>query len=134
MLLLKMGPEVPSRARRALPALRRSKNEDGRRPSECSRDLNPRMGREHFIIKVWSLFNNVVLLSINNGDAYLITLMIKELVNINFALNLQYLNMLLSIDNLKFTLLMILLTVLLLERHAVIYTPSTFILLTCSIL
>ena len=34
MLLLKMGPEVPSRARRALPALRRSDKEDGRRPSE----------------------------------------------------------------------------------------------------
>ena len=32
-----MGPEVPSRARRALPALRRSEKEDGRRPSECSR-------------------------------------------------------------------------------------------------
>jgi len=31
MLLLKMGPEVPSRA---LPALRRSKKEDGCRPSE----------------------------------------------------------------------------------------------------
>ena len=29
--------EVPSRARRALPALRRSENEDGRSPSECSR-------------------------------------------------------------------------------------------------
>ena len=40
MLLLKMGPEVPSRARRALPALRRSENEDGRRPSECSRTVN----------------------------------------------------------------------------------------------
>ena len=35
-----MGPEVPSRARRALPALRRSENEDGRRPSECSRFIN----------------------------------------------------------------------------------------------
>ena len=34
MLLLKMGPEVPSRARRALPALRRSEKEDGLRPSE----------------------------------------------------------------------------------------------------
>ena len=34
MLLLKMGPEVSSRARRALPALRRSKKEDGHRPSE----------------------------------------------------------------------------------------------------
>ena len=34
MLLLKMGPEVPSKARRALPALRRSEKEDGRRPSE----------------------------------------------------------------------------------------------------
>merc|ERR1712105_580958 len=34
MLLLKMGPEVPSRARRALPALRRSEKEDGRRPFE----------------------------------------------------------------------------------------------------
>ena len=34
-----MGPEVPSRARRALPALRRSENEDGRRPSECSRTI-----------------------------------------------------------------------------------------------
>ena len=32
-----MGPEVPSRARRALPALHRSENEDGRRPSKCSR-------------------------------------------------------------------------------------------------
>merc|ERR1712074_519328 len=40
LLLLKMGPEVPSRARRALPALRRSENEDGRRPSECSRGSN----------------------------------------------------------------------------------------------
>jgi len=30
MLLLKMGPEVSSRARRALPALRRSKKEGGR--------------------------------------------------------------------------------------------------------
>ena len=29
-----MEPEVPSRARRALPALRRSEKEDGRRPSE----------------------------------------------------------------------------------------------------
>ena len=35
-----MGPEVPSRARRALPALRRSENEDGHRPSECSRIQN----------------------------------------------------------------------------------------------
>ena len=34
MLLLKMGPEVSSRARRALPALRRGKKEDGHRPSE----------------------------------------------------------------------------------------------------
>ena len=34
MLLLKMGPEVPSRAPRALPALRRSKKEGGRRPPE----------------------------------------------------------------------------------------------------
>ena len=30
-----MGPEVPSRARRALPALCRSEKEDGRRPPEC---------------------------------------------------------------------------------------------------
>ena len=34
MLLLKMGPEVPSRARRALPALCRSEKEDGHRPSK----------------------------------------------------------------------------------------------------
>ena len=34
MLLLKMGPEVPSRARRALPSVCRSEKEDGRRPSE----------------------------------------------------------------------------------------------------
>ena len=34
MLLLKMRPEVPNRARRALAALRRSEKEDGRRPSE----------------------------------------------------------------------------------------------------
>ena len=40
MLLLKMGPEVPSRARRALPALRRSEKEGGRRPPEPSRIVN----------------------------------------------------------------------------------------------
>ena len=31
---LQPGPEAPSRARRALPALRMSEKEDGRRPSE----------------------------------------------------------------------------------------------------
>ena len=35
-----MGPEVSSRARRALPALCRSKKEDGRRPSEFLVDTN----------------------------------------------------------------------------------------------
>ena len=40
MLLLKMGPEVPSRARRALPALCRSDKEDGRRPSEFLVSIN----------------------------------------------------------------------------------------------
>ena len=40
MLLLKMGPEVPSRARRALPALRRREKEDGRRPSEFLVEIN----------------------------------------------------------------------------------------------
>ena len=39
MLLLKMGPEVPSRAQRALPALRRSEKEGGRRPPELSRSI-----------------------------------------------------------------------------------------------
>ena len=37
MLLLKMGPEVPSRARRALPALRRSEKEGVCRTPEPSR-------------------------------------------------------------------------------------------------
>ena len=36
MLLLKMGSEVPSRAQRALPALRMSEKEGGRRPPELS--------------------------------------------------------------------------------------------------
>ena len=40
MLLLKMGPEVPSRARRALPALRRSEKEGVRRTPEPSRKGN----------------------------------------------------------------------------------------------
>ena len=35
-----MGPEVPSRARRALPAPRRSEKEDGCRPSEFLVDIN----------------------------------------------------------------------------------------------
>ena len=37
MLLLKMGPEVPSRARSALPALRKSEKEGGRRSPKFSR-------------------------------------------------------------------------------------------------
>ena len=39
MLLLKMGPEIPSRARRTVPALRRSEKEDGRRPSKFLVDI-----------------------------------------------------------------------------------------------
>ena len=39
MLLLKMGPEVPIRAQRALPAIHRSEKEGGRRPPELPRIL-----------------------------------------------------------------------------------------------
>ena len=35
-----MGPEVPSRARRALPALHRSEKEDGHRPSKFLVPIN----------------------------------------------------------------------------------------------
>ena len=47
-----MRPEVPSRARRALPALRRSENEDGRRPSECSRK-NKSVENNSYIRECW---------------------------------------------------------------------------------
>jgi len=40
MLLLKMGPEVPSRAQRALQALCRSEKEGGCMPPEFSRTAN----------------------------------------------------------------------------------------------
>ena len=41
-----MGPEVPSRARRALPALRRSEKEDGCRLSEF------------IVLKMYQILNN----------------------------------------------------------------------------
>ena len=47
MLLLKMGPEVHSRAQRALPALHRSEKEGGHRPPEFSHTI-----KIHIIYKV----------------------------------------------------------------------------------
>ena len=45
-----MGPEVPSRAQMALPALRRSEKEDGHRPSEFLVTLKKGMRRmAHFV-------------------------------------------------------------------------------------
>ena len=56
MLLHKMGPEVPSRARTALPALQRNEKEGGHRPPKFSRIINSKIYTRPFVSDFEEMF------------------------------------------------------------------------------
>ena len=72
----------------------------------------------------------LLLLLINMGTTCFITLMKTALVRISFVLKLEYLNIPSSIDNLKFTL-GIILTAAIFERREVMNIRGQYIYLSC---
>ena len=76
----------------------------------------------------------LLLLLINMGTTCFITLMKTALVRISFVLKLEYLNIPFSIDDLKLTLDIVLLTVAIFLRHEVMNIYSVLILLDCCII
>ena len=60
-------------------------------------DVKPKMGREHFNNRVFSLFMSSLLLSIRKGQEYLNTLITIETISILDVFLLVYINTFLSI-------------------------------------